>query len=87
MADIAKAGYIEKQVNFKSNKLYTYAFPILILLPLLLLLILIFIVPVEKAIDSTRGLLSINQLKTVKSAVGNLDMFKFRNPLRQGIMS
>jgi hypothetical protein len=87
MADVARAGYIQKQANYKSSKLYTYAFPILILVPLLILLIFIFIVPVENAIDSTRSLLSLNQLKTVKSAVGNLDMFKFRNPLRQGVMS
>ena len=87
MADVASAGYIERQVAYKSNKLYTYAYPILILVPLFLLLILIFIVPVEKAIDSTRDLLSLSQLKTVKSAVGNLNMFKFRNPVRQGVMS
>jgi hypothetical protein len=76
--------FVPRNVKYNTSRLYNFAFPIIILVPLLFDLIVLFLVPVEKAVDTTRNMLSVNKLTTIKSSIGNLDMFKFANPTRPG---
>ncbi len=86
MGDAQPSYFIENKVVYKSHRLYTYAFPIIILLSLLFLIVVIFVVPVEKAVDATRGMLSLKKLETVRNAVGGLGNFKFRNAFQTGVL-
>jgi hypothetical protein len=78
------AEFVPKNIKYSTSYLYNIAFPILIFVPLIFNLIILFLVPVEKAIDSTRNMLSDKKLSTIKSSVGSLGMFSFRNPTRPG---
>ena len=76
--------FVPKNVKYNTSRLYNIAFPLIVLLPLLFNLVVLFLVPVEKAIDDTRDMLSPSKLATVRNATGSLNMFKFRNPTRPG---
>ncbi len=76
--------FAKKQVKYNTSYLYNIGFPVIILLPLLFCLVVLFLVPVEKAIDVTRDMLSIDKLKTIRATTGSLNLFKFRNPTHTG---
>lgn len=88
MADVNEMNvFAKKKITFGASRLYNRAFPIIILVPLLFVLVVLFLVPVEKAIDATRDMLSPSKLATVRGAVGSLNMFKYLNPTRPGNIS
>lgn len=83
-AVVQNSDFAKKQVKYNASYLYNIGFPIIIFLPMIFCLVVLFLVPVEKAIDATRDMLSIGKLQTIKSATGSLNLFKFRTPTHTG---